>query len=123
MIKFEVPAPTSTNALFRNVPGHGRGKTAAYKKWRAQADGYYIIQNLGRRDIIAGPYSIHLSLPESCRTDADNAIKSILDWCVSRGLVAADSRRHCRKVTIERHSNGSTGMCVVTLEPLVEPPS
>lgn len=116
MIQFEVPAPTSTNALTRNVRGHGRVKTAAYKKWIRQADAYYLVQHLGRHSPIVGAYSIRLSLPESSGMDSDNAIKSILDWCVSRGLVAADSRKHCRKVTIERHSNGSTGMCVVMLE-------
>lgn len=33
----DLPLPPSVNALYRNVPGRGRVKTALYKRWHAVA--------------------------------------------------------------------------------------
>ena len=56
MISFSVPLPPSVNALYVNVPGRGRVRSAAYEAWLTEA-GYLV--NLSKAlGPITGPYSL-----------------------------------------------------------------
>ena len=95
-----LPTPPSVNSLYFNrKSGNGRGrvKTPAYRKWLAEADGWYLTQ---KRQIQcqSGKLRIEICLPK-IRGDASNRIKAAEDYLVSRGITGDD--RHNHKVSVE----------------------
>lgn len=94
-----LPVPPSVNAAYANVPRVGRVKTAAYKAWIRQADGYVLSQK-ARIKPVSGPCEISIRVPLKMRGDVSNRIKLAEDYLVSRGITGDD--RNNRKVSIER---------------------
>ena len=87
--------PPSVNSLFHNR-AKGRGKTLAYRNWRAFAD----------RDLrnqpswhVPGKVEIRILIPATTRGDADNRIKATLDCLVTAGRIEDD--RNVVKVSAE----------------------
>lgn len=83
-----VPAPPSTNALYRNVPGRGRVKTGAYKDWAGRA-GWTLKSQApaavpGRVIIIIGIER------ESAASDIDNRVKALFDLLVTHKVIKDD---------------------------------
>lgn len=66
-----IPAPPTTNNLFANVPGKGRVKIRAYRKWLEVA-----VPLLGA---MTQPF------------DPDNRVKGCLDAAVQAGVIPGDS--------------------------------
>lgn len=89
--------PPSVNEIYRNVPGKGRVKTKAYKKWREDA---VLWLRLQKPPTFTGPVSVSIALPLATRGDADNRNKAALDALQEAGVVAND--RLCDPVTIGR---------------------
>lgn len=85
-----VPAPPSTNALFRNVAGRGRVKTAEYKAWLDTAGWRLKAQRPaavpGRVVVVIG-----IERENSC-SDIDNRSKALLDLLVSHKIIENDNR-------------------------------
>lgn len=94
-----LPMPPSLNAMFRNVAGVGRVKTKAYKAWLKEADDYYWMQK-SKIKPVEGEYKLTIRVPKTMRGDADNRIKAVSDYLVSREITPDD--RHCQSFTIER---------------------
>ena len=110
-VELTLPFPPSTNALFRNVPGKGRVRSAVYKAWAIEA-GYVV----NRARPIKGPVavSVRLAPPNKRKRDADNSLKPILDLLVKHGIIEADDWSVVRKVEAEWIEAGSVPPCVVT---------
>ncbi len=98
--RLRLPVPPSTNALFYNRKfgkGRGRIKTPAYRRWLAEADGWYLTQKRSIKPM-SGKLEIQIRLPP-IRGDITNRIKAAEDYLVSRGLTGDD--RHNHKVSVE----------------------
>jgi crossover junction endodeoxyribonuclease RusA len=110
MVKLSLPVPPSVNAMYRNVAGRGRVKTAAYKRWVRDADSHYLMQKPRLRPIV-GEYELSIRLPKATRGDVDNRVKAVADYLVSREITADD--RHCQKITVQRAAD--TWLCEVEI--------
>lgn len=89
--------PPSANQLFANR-GRQRIKTEAYDSWLRQM-GLVIraqckTRIVGRADIVIDLEDKHPS------RDADNCIKGICDLLVKVGIIADDSAKHVRSVSV-----------------------
>jgi len=98
VISLELPFPPSVNAAYRNVPGRGRAKTAAYVAWLQHAALEVRRQARGR---LEGQYALHLraTRPDRRARDLGNLEKCVSDLCVSMGLIEDDSL--CRRIMME----------------------
>lgn len=104
MIELTLPvAPTANNAFLnrRSGRGYGRVKAPKYRRWIAQADKCYVIQGLGRKPPIIGPYSCEMLFPDMAQGDLDGRLKLILDWLVSRKIVQSDAPRFLRGLNVK----------------------
>ena len=87
-VTFTLPSPPSTNALFRNVPGKGRVKTAAYSDWVMQAHVALRSQRVGK---VSGRVIVLVGIERhSGQADIDNRLKATLDVLVKAGIVEDD---------------------------------
>lgn len=111
-----LPVPPSTNALYRNVSGSGRVKTAAYNDWLVEADAALYQQSKAVREQqkVEGEFYLSIKLPATCRMDTDNALKALCDYLVSRAITPDDSK--CRKINIEK-VEGVKDFCQVQIFP------
>lgn len=86
---YDLPAPPSTNALFRNVKGKGRVKTREYRDWAMHA-GWSLksqgIVTIDDRCIVLIGVERH-----SMQADIDNRVKATLDVLVDNGIIRDDS--------------------------------
>lgn len=118
MITATLPLPPSANALFRNIKGGGRTKTAAYKAWIDEA-GYHLMQawrEAGKPEIAPQPMRLTIELGLiNRRRDAGNCLKAIEDL-LCRCLPVPDDRWNDR-IVIER-SSAADAMAVIRLEPI-----
>ncbi len=86
-----VPPPPSVNALFANVAGKGRVRSARYKQWATAAGWRLQSQKSNWPSIAPGQaYAVGIRLPIDYRGDIDNAPKAILDLLVSLGITPDD---------------------------------
>ena len=85
----ELPAPPSTNHLFRNVPGVGRVKSTKYKKWIKATKNTVLRLN----SPIAYPVGIELTLVGKWnrQRDGENILKPIVDALVANRVLASDN--------------------------------
>ena len=105
-----LPMPPSTNALYANVSGKGRVKTAAYRQWIHDAGWQLQSQRPGR---IEGRYHIEiiLSFPSNARSiDLDN-VKAISDLLVKHGVIEDDSL--AESFSVRRGSLGEGARVVI----------
>lgn len=83
-----VPAPPSVNALFRNVPGRGRVKTAAYKAWAGEAG--WMLKSQSPTPV-PGRVIVVIGVERTIGTaDIDNLSKGIFDLLVTHKLIKDD---------------------------------
>ena len=83
-----IPAPPSTNALFKNTPGRGRAKTAAYKAWIDEAGWKLKAQ---KPAAVQGRVVVVIGIErESGLSDIDNRSKALLDLLVAHKVIKDD---------------------------------
>lgn len=83
-----LPISPSVNAMYRNVPGKGRVKSAKAKAWTTEAG---LLLNTARlTPLPAGPYAVKITVSTLLRGDADNRVKAALDLLVKHGLTPDD---------------------------------
>jgi Holliday junction resolvase RusA-like endonuclease len=95
----DLPVPPSVNRT-RKVDWVGR---AAVKRWMMEADGlvhlFRVLKGNVRMD---GQFEATIILSEAhTKMDADNAIKSIIDYAKRLELIKDDSPKFMRKITVE----------------------
>lgn len=111
MIVLDLPAPLSVNET-RRIDWTASKRVAA---WIKNADAHFLQQKRGLGKPVPGRFEIVVTLPESCRIDADNNLKIVID-CVRRfRLVDDDDPSHMRRVTVE-FGDAPTG-CRVCVKP------
>ena len=86
---YDLPAPPSTNALFRNVKGRGRVKTKDYLDWEMHAGWSLRAQGIVRVE----EYCVVIVGVErhSLQADIDNRLKATLDVLVKNGVLRNDN--------------------------------
>ena len=90
LVSFNLPMPPSTNALYANVPGKGRVKTARYKVWIDEA-GWELKRQWTPVPHLSGRVSMVVSLSLEARIDFDN-IKAIGDLLKRMGVLDDDKQ-------------------------------
>lgn len=97
MIQLDLPMPPSVNALFANVKGKGRVKTAAYRKWREQAGWDVIAQ--GRPNQPVGKYEIQIALRRpNANSDLENRSKAVADLLQEQRIIKDD--KYCERLVM-----------------------
>jgi Holliday junction resolvase RusA-like endonuclease len=97
MIEYVLPFPPSTNNLFLNSRGKGRILSPEYRAWKEQAGWQLKSQRpkpLGVRAFV------QIDLDNRRKGDADNRAKPVLDLLVEHQVLAGDSKKHVRRVSI-----------------------
>ncbi len=96
-MEIHLPFPPSTNNLFVNIPGRGRAPSREYEKWKADAAWLLKSQRLGKFEPRA---IVFIDIDEKRKGDADNRSKAVLDLLVEHGVLAGDSKKHVKRVSI-----------------------
>lgn len=92
----EIDLPPSVNTCWTNVPGKGRVRTEAYRRWHRTAVQEMMAQRCGH---VPGDFEVVLKMGRPrVNADVDNRIKPILD--MMSGLYTSDDRC-CIRVTAE----------------------
>lgn len=110
-IVLDLPAPLSVNRT-RKIDWKAYRKV---KAWQADADVLFLAQKRKLPPPIAGRYELLLTLRDGSRIDADNTAKIVIDAVRRFKLVADDSPKHMRRLTIQF---GEVGGCRVTVRPM-----
>jgi len=87
-VSFYLPAPPSTNGLFRNVRGRGRVRTAEYNDFIA-----YGLSAISQQkpEPVKGYVVLSIGVERrSKRADIDNHVKALLDVIVKAGVLEDD---------------------------------
>lgn len=96
MTEIRLPFPPSTNNLFINA-GRKRVLSPEYRAWKTQAAWELKAQKVKKFE---GRALIHIDLDDTRRGDADNRAKAVLDALVDAEVLAGDSKKHVRRVSI-----------------------
>lgn len=113
-VTYDLPLPISTNALYRNLEGGGRAKTAKYRAWvECVGDSLRYEQ---RARPVPGQVFISILVSEKSRCDADNCVKCVFDALVRAGVIEDDRKKFVRGFDM-RWSDKTEGMRV-TIKPV-----
>lgn len=114
-IEFRLPAPPSTNNLYRNVSRKGRVKTAAYKAWCEYAG--WDVKAQWNGVPIPGKFGCAIYLPPGIDLDNCKAILDLLGPSTKHGLGVTADDRHCQQLCQYR-SGVADGKCIVSVWPI-----
>ena len=96
----KLPFPVSTNALYTNVPGRGRVKSARHATWK-QVAGIELAQQrlkpvkgVVHLDIALGRPKNRDGTPSKVRRDLSNLVKCVEDILVEHGTIEDDCLVH-----------------------------
>lgn len=94
----DLPPPISVNKT-RKIDWRNKRK---YDAWVTSA-GMAIMVAGGMRKItkMPGQFELHITLDNSVKMDADNAIKAVADFLKRMRIIVDDSPKYMRRVTIE----------------------
>jgi Holliday junction resolvase RusA-like endonuclease len=110
ILTFDMPAPPSTNRLWRS--GRGRVfRSKTYLDWIRAADAEMMARRQMPRNRIGGPFEAHITLSRKVRGDVDNRTKAVLDFLQSREIIGTDS--DCKRLVVE--CGDAEAGCRVTL--------
>jgi Holliday junction resolvase RusA-like endonuclease len=112
VIILDLPAPISVNET-RRINWRAKAKIDA---WTRDADAHFLLRKRKCGPAILGQFEITITLPDGSQTDADNAVKGIIDAVRRFRLVPDDNPKFMRRVVIE-FGEAPTG-CRVMIRPL-----
>lgn len=98
-MEIRLPFPPSVNDMYANNSGGGRGRTPSrqYEQWKCSAGWELKAQKPQRFEPRA---IVFIDLDDSRKGDADNRAKPVLDLLVEYGVLAGDSKKHVKRVSI-----------------------
>lgn len=114
----DLPAPISSNAIWRNVVIGGKPRTLkskAYLQWISDAGA---MLNAQRPGMIEGHYALTVTVTNKSRIDLDNTIKAVNDLLQSQGVVTND--RLCEEISVRRGNVSGMSVLVVATRDKVE---
>lgn len=105
MIHITIPKPPPLSALYTNVPGRGRVKTARYRTWKRAVEWEFVGCKpiSGQVDIrisLEPPRNKDGSIPKT-KHDCSNLIKAVEDLLVDLRLIEDDSYPTVRSTAAE----------------------
>jgi Holliday junction resolvase RusA-like endonuclease len=119
-IILDLPFPPSANRLWRSTRFSSRPyRSQEYISWMEEADMVVMAAKTYPRRKITGPFEVGILLSDVGlrRSDGDNRIKALLDWCESRDVIRNDG--DCRGGSWEWvESSKAPKGCRVTLRSL-----
>jgi Holliday junction resolvase RusA-like endonuclease len=111
---FDLPLPPSVNTT-RKVDWKNRNRL---NRWINAADAALMASGQfksAQKNIVR--FELHVVLDdEACRLDLDNGVKTLVDYLVRVGILANDSKKHWRKLTLEW--GAAPAGCRITVKPL-----
>lgn len=111
----QIPLPPSVNALYANVAGRGRVKTARYRTW-INAAGWDV--SAQRPEPVPGHIAVTYRIPwptDKRRRDIGNLEKAISDLLVKHQLIDDDSKIVDLRIAYGVANN--EGKAEVTIQP------
>ena len=114
-----LPAPISTNALYRNVKGVGRVQTTDYQAWKRLASQTLSAQHPLPRFALPVELTFYVGEVGVGQMDSDNTLKALTDALVKAKVIPDDKRKHVRRTAAEWVPDMAG--CVVVIEPAQEP--
>jgi Holliday junction resolvase RusA-like endonuclease len=116
-----LPLPPSVNTLFRNVPGKGRVRTAAYRRWKEACTSYAWKQKpIGGFPRFDRDFEVIVCVPAKMQGDVDNRGKAAVDILVAWAIISDDS--HAVRVAVQRVVDMPAGECrVIVRHAVVQP--
>jgi hypothetical protein len=121
LLTLDLPIAPSANALYCNVPGRGRAKTAAYKAWIKAARGELWTQKpTGGFPFFAGAFHVVVAVPLAMRGDVDNRNKASIDF-LKRGacVIPDDNKTYSAMVTRDPAISAGRMRITISDEPIV----
>jgi crossover junction endodeoxyribonuclease RusA len=114
-IALELPAPISTNALWRPAKNRVTGKpymqkSEEYEAWLIEA-GYAL--NRQHPGSVRGWYSLTVTVGTTCKLDIGNAEKAVSDLLQAHGVIEND--RFAARIDL-RWSQAVTGLSVMVVK-------
>jgi Holliday junction resolvase RusA-like endonuclease len=114
-IALELPAPISTNDLWRPAKNRTTGKpymrkSEEYEAWLIEA-GYAL--NRQHPGSVRGWYALTLTVGTQCRLDLDNASKAAIDLLQTHGVIEND--RFAARIDL-RWSQAVAGLSVMVVK-------
>lgn len=123
----DLPIPPSVNAL-RKITREGRKLLKSYyahadvhvvKEWRDRHQKNDPVRFKLPVRTLLGPFEAVINIgSDSTKMDADNIIKTVMDFAVSRDFVVDDAPKYMRRLTVQ-YRNDMIG-CRLTLRSLHE---
>ena len=98
-MEIRLPFPPSVNDMYANNKGRGRGRkpSAEYEAWKLDA-GHKL--NRQPHSLFKPRAIVFIDIDEKRQGDADNRAKPVLDLLVKHGVLAGDSKRYVKRVSI-----------------------
>jgi hypothetical protein len=98
-MEIKLPFPVSVNDMYLNNKGRGRGRKPSpeYEAWKLEAGHRLNRQHPG---LFKPRAIVFISIDDKRQGDADNRAKPVLDLLVTHGVLAGDSKRHVKRVSI-----------------------
>lgn len=119
-VQFIMPMPPSTNRLWRNLPGKGRVKTAAYADFVQM--GVVAIRNQGVPAIqgrVLMVYGIERIEKNALEADISNRLKAIEDTIVKAGVIEDDRLVTGIAISWLPRANGLAHVAIMPVEEAV----
>lgn len=113
MIRIDLPKPPSVNALYANVQGRGRVKTAVYKSW-LRAAGWQLLSQ--RPPKVTGRVKLKYLIEDIGRVDLPNHEKALTDFLVSQRIIEDDNRSIVRGVYLDWSTEVAGCRVIITPE-------
>lgn len=115
-VSFTVPLPPSTNALFKNVPGKGRVKTAKYDDYIRHAVTSIRLQRV--RSLDGNVLAIFGIERPNAGSDLDNRLKGLIDAIVKAVVISDDKLISAIAVSWLPPANGLAHVILMPVQPV-----
>lgn len=113
-VALSLPAPISTNDIWRAFVRNGRAtniKSKKYRDWIIDAGKVLEAQAPG---CVPGRYSLRIKVPKKCRIDLDNCVKCVGDLLQEHRVIEND--RYMDELIVSRGDDESMNVMIITMK-------